>query len=114
VKNKYVVAWYCGDAAEPTNPEKSKKNVGKICNTQGYNECYNKMTVDSQNLKRKHHETPVLEFDANAARAIQHEMNRASFKGIMPLVKDRAEDFKDCGELIYFQNDPAKKHDLST
>jgi len=90
VKDKYVVAWYCEKKAEPTSPGLSKSNIGKVCSNNGYNECYNEMALAAHNKRRKHHETTGLIFDANLARSIQLEMNKGSFRGIMPKATDRA------------------------
>lgn len=65
-------------------------------------------------MKRKNHETDSLIFDQNAARAIQHEMNRGSFKGGMPVPADRDPTFKNCGESIFYEADIKNKHKVST
>jgi len=92
------VAWYCEDPAEPGNASASKENVGRICNSEGYNSCYNDLALAAHNIKRKHHNTDVLELDAAAARAIQVHMNSADFDGLMPLSKTRNVEFADCAE----------------
>jgi len=93
-----VVAWYCDVPAEPENAELAKKNIGKICNSKGYNGCYNDLALAAHNIKRKHHNTDVLELDEDAARAIQVAMNGATFDGLMPLAKDREAAFTGCAE----------------
>jgi hypothetical protein len=90
------VAWYCEDPAEPNNPEKSRANVGKICNRYGFNSCYNDLALAAHNVKRKHHNTDIMTLDQDAARAIQMEMNGANFEGLMPRPEDRDPTFEDC------------------
>ena len=80
----------------------------------GYNKCYNEFALEFQNKKRKHHETNPLEFDVKAARAIQAEMNRATFQGEMEDASKRDPAYKDCGELVFYEPDPKKLHQVST
>lgn len=114
VFDKYVVAWYCEVAAETTNIPKSVMNVGKVCYKHGYNECYNKIALDEHNKMRKNHKANPVVFDQDAARAIQHELNRGDFMGQMPAVTKRATSFQNCGEAIFYQSDIKKKHEVST
>jgi len=97
VKDKYVVAWYC-KAAEPGSASKSFENVGEVCNTQGFNKCYNDRALGDINRKRKYHSTGPLTLDDRAARALQLEMNRGRFDGVMPPAGDRDPTFADCGQ----------------
>jgi hypothetical protein len=97
VKDKYVVAWYC-TGGEYTNPLLSRENIGKLCDTTGYDGCYNELAVNAQNQKRNHHEANDLKTDPDAARAIQLHMNTNNFKGIMPKTSERNPDFAGCAE----------------
>jgi hypothetical protein len=114
VFDKYVVAWYCETAGEPKNAAKSKLNVGKICYKHGYNRCYNDLALAAHNKMRKNHKADPVVFDEDAARAIQHELNRGDFKGQMPVITKRAKVFQGCGEAIFYQPDAKKKHEVST
>jgi hypothetical protein len=105
VRDKYVVAWYC-EGGDYTNPLESRANIGKLCDTTGYDGCYNELAVAAHNQKRNHHETADLELDADAARAIQLNMNKNNFKGIMPKPTERNADFAQCAEAVYY--DPVK------
>lgn len=113
VRGRYVVAWYCEAAATPRDAAKTLLNVGRACNTQGYDSCYNDLQTKLHNVKRKHHETAGLEQDANAARAIQASMNRATFAGVMPAPGQRDPAYKDCAERVFYEGDLAKRESLS-
>lgn len=114
VSGKYVVAWYCEEAGVLENPNESLKNVGKVCYKHGYNQCYNDLAIAAHNKMRKNHKAEALDFDEDAARAIQHELNRADFNGQMPETTERATTFAGCGEAIFYQSDSSKKHEVST
>jgi hypothetical protein len=114
VFDKYVVAWYCEKAGETANAAQSKLNVGKVCYKHGYNRCYNDIALTAHNKMRKNHKADPVVFDEDAARAIQHELNRGDFVGIMPVVSKRATMFQKCGQSIFYQADSTKKHEVST
>jgi hypothetical protein len=97
VQGKYVVAWYCEDRGQVEDPVKAKSNVGIVCYKHGYNRCYNDLALVHINKMRKNHKAQPLTFDEDAARSIQHELNRADFDGLMPLAESRAMTFGKCG-----------------
>jgi hypothetical protein len=113
VKGQYVAAWYCEVAATPRDGAATLLNVGKTCNTEGYDSCYNDLQTKFVNVKRKHHETAGLKHDPNAARAIQAAMNRGSFRGIMPAPADRDPTFAGCAESVFYERDATKRDTLS-
>lgn len=114
VSGKYVVAWYCETPGVLENPNESLKNVGKVCYKHGYNQCYNELAITAHNKMRKNHKAEALSFDEDAARAIQHELNRADFSGEMPKTTERATTFAGCGQAIFYQDDSTKMHEVST
>lgn len=105
VKDRYVVAWYCV-GGDYTNPLESRANIGKLCDTTGYDGCYNELALAAHNQKRNHHETADLALDADAARAIQLNMNKNGFAGLMPKPTERNAAFSKCNEAVYY--DPTK------
>jgi hypothetical protein len=56
---------------------------------------------------RKNHKAKPLTFDEDAARAIQHELNRADFDGSMPDSESRPMGFTGCGQSVFYQSDYA-------
>jgi len=114
VKGKFVVAWYCEDKGEVADAAKSKVNVGKICYKHGYNRCYNDLGIAHVNKMRKNHKAKPMTFDEDAARAIQHELNRSNFNGQMPEPEARAEQFLNCGQSVFYQSDRSLRHEVST
>jgi len=114
VFDKYVVAWYCEDKGELSNAIESKANVGRICYKHGYNQCYNDLSLVHVNKMRKNHKAKPLTFDEDAARAIQHELNRADFDGSMPDSESRPIGFTGCGQSVFYQSDYSQRHEVST
>lgn len=83
----WVVAYYCYDkAAVPgvtagaTSYETVKDNVGRVCVTDGYNDCYNERALARHNERREGHAGySPLELDPAIAKAIQAIISRADF-----------------------------------
>jgi hypothetical protein len=107
VKGPWVVAWYCPAGnkpavGEPGSPAAFKLNVKKTCIENGMNTCYNSMALKAHNEKRRlHQETDPLTIYAAAAEAIQAEMDKPGFAGVMPAESARPKEFQDCAESIY-------------
>jgi len=107
VKGPWVVAWYCPAGnkpavGEPGSPAAFKLNVKKTCIENGMNACYNTMALKAINAKRLlHQETDPLVIYEAAAEAIQAEMDKPGFAGVMPAESARPKEFQDCAESIY-------------
>jgi hypothetical protein len=107
VKGPWVVAWYCPAGnkpavGEPGSAAAFKLNVKKTCIENGMNACYNTMALKAINEKRLLHQDtdPLIIYDA-AAEAIQAEMDKPGFAGVMPAESARPKEFQDCAESIY-------------
>jgi hypothetical protein len=109
IKDAWVVAWYCPAGNKPAVGEPGSAaafliNVKKTCIEKGLNTCYNTMALKAHNEKRNlHQDTPPLEIYEAAAEAIQAEMDKPGFAGVMPAESARPKEFQDCAESIYIE-----------
>jgi len=90
VKSPWVVAWYCSNTFPTTlQARKASDRKANVLQTQivnGFNAAYNKLALNSHNLKRSKHQNtpPFKEPYAAAAKEIQKIMDEDSFSGRMP------------------------------
>jgi len=84
-----------------------RKNVGRSCFIDDYNDCYNRRARDRHNERRAAHEGHVpLELDTGIAKAIQKYLQSAGFTGAISS-KDKGE-YANCGENTFVLTDQTK------
>jgi hypothetical protein len=62
VKGDRVIAWYCDVRGNQGGAEDYKANIGALCVSNGYNQCYTKLALAAHRVRRGYHEaaTPAI------------------------------------------------------
>jgi len=95
ISDRYVFAWYCAPQGNTGAVDNWKKNVKKDCVKDGVDTCYVEMALKAHNEKRaRHRGGRPLEADAAASKAIQAELDKEGFSGV---INNRPNQFLDCG-----------------
>jgi len=116
IRENFVIAWYCNDKI-PAPEEKHesyklyKKNVGKLCDVDGFNTCYNDKALEAHNNAREKHEGYIpLKLDTGIAKAIQAQLNSSAFVGTISQANRGA--YANCGENVFVLTDMTKLSDV--
>lgn len=101
IRDDWVFAWYCEDAIPSAADEKDyEANILPLCIKDGYNECYNKMALEAHNQRRVEHKGySELSLDVEISKAIQKEMDKAGFAGV--IVEADKGIYSSCGENTF-------------
>lgn len=107
----WVVGYYCYDKPVVSGSSRSiatvRKNVGRYCFIDGYNDCYNQRALARHNERREAHSGYVpLTLDTGIAKAIQAQLQSAGFTGAIS--SQNRGDYANCGENIYVLTDQTK------
>ena len=70
IRDQYVVVWYCSKGNTGAAAA-YKKNVGKLCLQDGYDQCFSEKALIAHNKYRKIHGSPDLIADKDVSKKIQ-------------------------------------------
>lgn len=112
----WVVGYYCYDQPVVSGVLRSidtvRKNVGRYCFTNGYNDCYNQRALARHNERREAHAGYIpLALDTDIAKAIQTLLTSTGFTGTISS-QDRGK-YSNCGENIFVLTDQTKLSQVS-
>lgn len=107
----WIVGYYCFDSPN-VGPNRDisivKKNVGRHCFVDGYNDCYNQRALNRHNEMREGHAGYIpLELDKDIAKSIQASLLSTAFNGAISAT-DKGK-YSTCGENIFVLTDQSKR-----